>query len=191
MSTVLTVAGSPGRMPLAVRMAAPLLEFTIDREPVENVFDGFADDAVKFAPDPTATAVAQSRAASAPRRRLGLRESLSIVVAFLGVRRRVAAELSSRRPSYLEVPAITPRPLALRPRLTTGLPCSAPNCSRSYRVPPAWGTPRLDECSTGYSRQAARRARAREAEAPGWLLVQPRREAEQAEGAAQALGVGC
>src|SRR3954452_13382850 len=78
MSTVLTVAGSPGRMPLAVRMAAPVLELTIDSEPVENVFDGFADDAVKFAPDPTATAVAQSRAASAPRRRLGLRESLSI-----------------------------------------------------------------------------------------------------------------
>src|SRR6476661_231995 len=68
MSTVLVVAGSPGLIPLAVRMAALSFEFSIDSEPVENVFDGFADAAVKFAPEPTATAAAASRAASAPRR---------------------------------------------------------------------------------------------------------------------------
>ena len=43
MSTVPTVAASPGRMPAALRTAAPALSFDIVSEPVANVFAGFAD----------------------------------------------------------------------------------------------------------------------------------------------------
>src|SRR3954467_1868622 len=73
--TTVPATESPGFIALAVRIAALSFELTIDSAPVANVFEGFAVLAVKFAPDPTATAPAARSAASAPRRRLGLRLS--------------------------------------------------------------------------------------------------------------------
>src|SRR3954452_18231204 len=52
MSTVPLEAGSAGRMLDAVRTAAPSWSLRIESVPDENVFEGFADEAVKFAPEP-------------------------------------------------------------------------------------------------------------------------------------------
>src|ERR671938_566336 len=71
MSTVPVAAAPPGFSAGAVRIAAALLELDIDSVPDENVFDGFADEAVKSAPDPTATATAASAAERPASVRLG------------------------------------------------------------------------------------------------------------------------
>src|SRR5918911_1433696 len=71
MSTVPVAAAPPGFSPGAVRIAAPSFELDIDSVPDENVFDGFADEAVKSPPDPPATAAAASTADSPASVRLG------------------------------------------------------------------------------------------------------------------------
>ena len=63
MSTVPVCAASPGLRLLAERTAVPSLELSIVSVPEANVFDGFADEAVKSAPEPT-TAPAASRSVS-------------------------------------------------------------------------------------------------------------------------------
>src|SRR5690349_9396693 len=59
MSTV-PLAVSPGFMFEAVRIAEPFLLLLCEIVPALNVFDGFAVDELKFAPDPTAMPVAAS-----------------------------------------------------------------------------------------------------------------------------------
>src|SRR5207248_2931494 len=71
MSTVPLVE-SPGFMFDAVRMDAAELLLLMDRVPVAKVLLGFADDAVKSAPEPTARAAAASSRPSAPSVRQGL-----------------------------------------------------------------------------------------------------------------------
>ena len=59
-------------MPAALRTAAPALSFDIVSEPVAKVFAGFAEVAVKFAPEATVRPVAArtvARAASVRRGR--------------------------------------------------------------------------------------------------------------------------
>ena len=71
MSTSPVWAASPGRRLLAERTATPCLELPIVSVPEAKVFAGFAEVALKSAPDPT-TAVAASRSVrSAPSASLG------------------------------------------------------------------------------------------------------------------------
>ena len=70
MSTV-PVAVSPGFQLLAVRTAAASLELDMVSVPAVNVLLGFALEAEKFAPEPTATPTATRTSASTPSVRLG------------------------------------------------------------------------------------------------------------------------
>ena len=67
MSTTPPSPGPPGRRFEAVMIATPSLELSIDSVPEENVFEGFAEEAVKSAPEPTTAPAASSRVSSAPR----------------------------------------------------------------------------------------------------------------------------
>src|SRR3954454_18039603 len=72
MSTTPFLAASPGFMPVAFRIAAPSLLFSIDSAPALKVLLGFAVRAEKSAPEPTAVATAarpSARAASVRVRR--------------------------------------------------------------------------------------------------------------------------
>jgi hypothetical protein len=71
MSTVPVCAGAPGFRLDGLKMAAPPRLLSMVRLPAVNVFAGFADSAVKSAPDPTATPTAASAVASAAVVRLG------------------------------------------------------------------------------------------------------------------------
>src|SRR5215207_243512 len=136
MSTVPVAAGPPGRSPLAVRTAAAGLEFEIDSEPVANVLPGFADVAVKSAPEAAVTPTATNTVASAASVRRGrwtrtcsrdIWDAPEGSVAKTCANRRAGQMASGpcsvgarrRQPGHL---AVWTRPLALRPRLTTGLP---------------------------------------------------------------------
>jgi hypothetical protein len=70
MSTV-PVWVSPGFQLLALRTAEALLELDMVRVPAVNVLLGFALEAEKFAPDPTAIPTAMRTSASTPSVRLG------------------------------------------------------------------------------------------------------------------------
>src|SRR3954470_13200851 len=72
MSTVPVVAGSPGRMFEAVRIAAPAFELSIDSVPAAKVLLGLALCALKFAPDAAVMPTATSRVARAASARRGL-----------------------------------------------------------------------------------------------------------------------
>src|SRR3954470_15831893 len=76
MSTVPVVV-SVGRMPLSDRIAELALLLDIVSVPVLNVLAGFADDAVKSAPEATVTPTAASTVASVARVRRGCRESVA------------------------------------------------------------------------------------------------------------------
>src|SRR3954468_11203473 len=74
MSTVPVVV-SVGRMPLSDRIAELALLLDIVSVPVLNTFAGFADDAVKSAPEATVTPTAASTVASVASVRRGCRVS--------------------------------------------------------------------------------------------------------------------
>src|SRR4051812_47313039 len=71
MSTRPVVAGPPGFMSAGRKIALPCLLFAMVSEPAVNVLLGLAVWAEKSAPEPTATAIAQSPRARVPRVRLG------------------------------------------------------------------------------------------------------------------------
>src|SRR3954447_4442967 len=71
MSTRPVLAGPPGRMLLALSTAVAALELPIVSVPEANVFAGFADEAVKSAPEPTTAPAASSSVKSAPSARRG------------------------------------------------------------------------------------------------------------------------
>src|SRR3954454_13425713 len=72
MTTVPLVAGSPGFMFEAVRIAAPTFELVMLSVPAVKVLLGFAVCAVKLAPDATVTPTATRMVARAASRRRGL-----------------------------------------------------------------------------------------------------------------------
>jgi hypothetical protein len=71
MSTVPVRGVSPGFMPEAARIAAAGLLFEIDSVPVVKVFEGFAEVAVKSAPEAAVMPTATSTVASAASVRRG------------------------------------------------------------------------------------------------------------------------
>ena len=71
MSTWPVRAASPGFMPPALRIAAPGLEFDIVSVPVAKLLLGFAEVAVKSAPEAAVTPTATSTVASAASVRRG------------------------------------------------------------------------------------------------------------------------
>src|SRR4051794_34827745 len=73
MSTVPVAGVPPGRRLEAVRIALLAALLNCDSVPVLNTFDGFADAAVKSAPEATVTPTAASTVASVARVRRGCR----------------------------------------------------------------------------------------------------------------------
>src|ERR1700754_3381651 len=93
MSTVPTVGAPPGRMFEAVSTALLAALLNCDSVPVLNTFAGFADEAVKSAPEATVTPTAASTVASVARVRRGCRVS--------GARDMGLPGGSDRRAAYL------------------------------------------------------------------------------------------
>src|SRR4051794_29172625 len=124
MSTVPLCEAPPGRRFDAVKTAEFSEELEIASVPELNVFAGFAELAVKSAPDPTTTAPASARLRRAPSARRGC--ETRTCSRDMGTSFTVAWDPRRLRASGVSATELSrgARPLALRPRLATGLPRS-------------------------------------------------------------------